>query len=169
MLGDRYTLLPLTLDGTAYMRAEGAFYPDPKGPITFEWDYMAITWLQENVSGSPVIVEAVTPLYRWGSRVSVYTGLPTVVGWPWHQMQQRWDARHEVEARVSDVEEMFTTADLSRTSELLEKYRVSYIYFGEQERLYYPSADMTKFDRMVGHGLELVYENPGVRIYRVKG
>ena len=168
LLGDRYKLLPLTLDGTAYMKVEGAVYPDPNGPIIFEWDYWAINWMQENISGSPVIVEAVTPLYRWGARVSVYTGLPTVVGWPWHQMQQRWDDRHQVESRVADVEELFSTTDLSRTMVLLEKYRVSYIYIGEQERLYYPNADMTKFDRMTGSGLELVYENPGVLIYMVK-
>ena len=30
--------------------------------------------------GSPTVLEAQIPEYRWGSRVSIYTGLPTILG-----------------------------------------------------------------------------------------
>ncbi len=58
-----------TLDGFAFAR--------PGIPAT----PAAITWLNDHVDGSPVILEGVAPQsYQWYNRVSVYTGLPDVVG-----------------------------------------------------------------------------------------
>ena len=47
--------------------------------------------MQDNVQGSPVIVEAAPAgvQYAWMGRISIYTGLPDVVGWEWHEEQQR--------------------------------------------------------------------------------
>ncbi|MER3439221.1 MAG: hypothetical protein C4346_17440, partial [Chloroflexota bacterium] len=83
-LADRFTPLPRTLDGMAYMPwATYNDVPDGRPGQTYSLapDYEAIRWLQDNVKGSPVILEGITPLYRWGSRVSVYTGLSAVIGW----------------------------------------------------------------------------------------
>jgi uncharacterized membrane protein len=51
-------------------------------------DYRAIRWMQDNVQGSPVIVEANCTEYRWCTRFTIYTGLPGVVGWNWHPQQR---------------------------------------------------------------------------------
>ena len=56
----------------AYMTT--AHYHDNNRDMTLEYDRRAIIWLQEHVVGSPVIAEANTPLYRWGNRISIYTG-----------------------------------------------------------------------------------------------
>jgi uncharacterized membrane protein len=66
-----------------------AVYHDRDRELAGKYDHDAIAWLRESINGSPVILEGNAPLYHWGSRVSVYTGLPTVIGWDWHQKQQR--------------------------------------------------------------------------------
>jgi len=79
--------VPLTLDGMNYMKS--STYSVNGATLDLNQDYQAIRWMQMNVKGSPVIVEANVPEYQWGNRFTVYTGLPGVVGWNWHQRQQR--------------------------------------------------------------------------------
>ena len=170
-LRTRFEVHPPTLDGMRYMR--DAVYQDANGPIDLAADYDAIRWLQgstngsANVVGSPVILEGLTPLYRWGSRVSVYTGLPSVLGWDWHQKQQRWGYQGEVRQRQVDVKSMYTTADASEALTLMRKYAVEYVYVGQLERLYYPEAGIAKFDEGLSPPLQKVYENGQVVIYRL--
>ena len=177
-LGLRFDpLLPPTDDGMAYMKT--AVYGDKGQNIPLDVDYRAITWMQDNVPGSPVVLEANTGLYKWGSRVSIYTGLPTVVGWDWHQRQQRGDFAGMVEERVRDVQLMYETPDWSQLLTLLRKYHVEYVYVGPLERAYYSEAGLRKFRDLVGSVFDLVYVDPapadgvvdfsrGAQLYRVK-
>jgi uncharacterized membrane protein len=146
---------------------ERAVYVDQGADLQLPSDLKAIRWLQDNVAGSPVILEGWAPLYHWGSRVSIYTGLPTVIGWDWHQIQQRWAYQDEVQQRVQDVKTMYVGTSIPQTVELLRAYQVRYVYVGELERAYYPGPGLAKFDAMVGQYLELVYDQDGVRVYRV--
>jgi uncharacterized membrane protein len=134
-------------------------------------DYEAIVWLQENVEGSPVILEGLGEReYLWGNRVSIYTGLPTVVGWRWHQVQQRMATvgAGRVNDRRVDVQTAYLTLVPEETLGILERYDVRYVYVGPYERLYYDAQGLAKFDAMVAEGhLELVYDRDGVKIYRV--
>ncbi|MBI4300633.1 MAG: glycosyltransferase family 39 protein [Chloroflexi bacterium] len=164
---DRFAALPPSLNGMAYMA--GATYRDERGPLELKWDYDAIRWLQDNVAGSPVIVEGLTPLYRWGGRVSVYTGLPAVIGWDWHQKQQRWAYQSMVDQRLRDVEAIYTTREEDAARKLLQKYNVRYVYVGELEQRYYGVGGLAKFESMVGKGLRVAYRNDKVTIYEVGG
>ena len=161
----RYNPLPPSANGMTYM--DTAVYRDRGTTMELRWDREAIEWLQDNVQGSPVIVEGLTPVYRWGNRVSVYTGLPAVIGWDWHQRQQRWGYQGVVEQRRREVDSFFRALDPSEAMTFLERYGVTYIYVGELERAYYPQQGLAKFDAMLGRGLELAHENPKVRVYRV--
>ncbi len=164
-LKTRFDVLPLTLDGTAYMRT--AVYNDANGPIDLSADHDAIRWLQDNVDGSPVILEGLTPNYRWGGRISVYTGLPSVVGWRWHQEQQRWGYRWAIAERARDVDRIYSTTAAAEALDLLRKYDVEYVYIGELERLYYPAQGLAKFEEAMVPALDEVYRTDQVRIYRL--
>ena len=136
--------------------------------VELKWDLDGIRWLQDNVVGSPVVLEAHNQQYHWSSRVSNYTGLPTVLGWPWHQIQQRYGYRDSVYQRADAITEMYSTQSISRAQQLLSSYDVKYIVVGELETTYYPAEGLHKFDKMVGDGLLIrVFRNERVKIYEV--
>ncbi|HVB73569.1 MAG TPA: DUF2298 domain-containing protein, partial [Ktedonobacteraceae bacterium] len=147
-----------TLDGSTFIHA---WYPG---------DAQAIDWINEHIAGSPVILEAVAPYssYSWFNRVSVYTGLPDVLGWPDHVGEQR--SNEQVLSRMADVGIIYTTADTNQATILLHFYHVRYIYVGELEREAYAvqsTVGLDKFNRMVGSTLRIVYRLDGVTIYEV--
>ena len=85
----------------------GGIEPDEPGRRChdqLEDDRPLIDWLRDNVQGSPVIAEEVGPLYHWTGRISEYTGLPAVIGWDWHQIQQRTDYQDLVDQRRADTD-----------------------------------------------------------------
>ena len=161
------TTLPMTLNGMAYMEnVEG--HNDQNGRIDLTQDYEAIRWLQQNVEGSPVVLEGLTPNYRWGGRISIYTGLPTIVGWGWHQEQQRWGYRWAVNERINQVNTIYNTTDTETALRLLREYDVRYIVVGQLERLYYEEQGLAKFENgLLDGNLERVFENEDVKIYRL--
>jgi len=158
---------PYTLDGIDYMQYSA--YCDHTYFLPLKYDYDAIRWMQKNVAGSPVIVEAQSfDLYKMSSRYTWNTGLPDVVGWDWHQRQQRAAAPTEfITRRGQEVTDFYNTLALDQAVDFIRKYDVEFIIVGPMERAYYPPQALTKFDEMVQGGqLRLAYENPGVKIYQ---
>ncbi len=160
---------PHTLDGMAYMN--DAVYFDNNQDLLIPDDKLAIDWMLQNVQGSPVILEGNTPGYRWGNRFAIYTGLPAVMGWDWHERQQRSVVPGTViDRRLNHVKEMYDTGDVARAEHLLDYYDVRYIVVGQLERAYYSPEGLAKFDQMVGQGyLRVAYDRASVRIYEVIG
>ena len=167
-LGVRFdTTIPLTLYGMEYMR-DVQEYSDQRGTIDLSADYEAIRWIQQNVEGSPVMLEGVTPTYRWGGRISIYTGLPNIVGWEWHQEQQRWNYRETVDQRIRQVARIYNSLTSQEALEIMRMYDVEYVYLGRVEQLYYNPTGLEKFDNGLDGALEQVYENRDVRVFRVR-
>ena len=158
---------PHTLDGMAYMQTSR--YAETFGEMDLGQDYRAIRWMQENVQGSPVIVEANTrDLYRWSARYSIYTGLPGVVGWEWHQQQQRaLYPPHWVTERIFEIEQFYRTTDLAAAADFLEKYGVRYIVLGQYERGLYAGPGLDKFPAANGSLWREVYREADTVIYEV--
>lgn len=108
-------------------------------------DDLAIQWLNENVTGMPVVLEAPGDSYTDYERVSVMTGLPTVLGWHTHEWLWKGDTAR-LDARTSDIEKIYTSTDETYVRELLEKYNISYLYVGklEQDKYTTMSHEMLK-------------------------
>ncbi len=169
-IGLRYDAsLGPSLDGMAFMDSPKAQFWENEQVQELKWDKEGILWLLENVDGSPVVLQGATSFYRWVARVSIYTGLPTVIGWDWHQIQQRMlMPPGTVEGRYADVRTIYSTTDDEAALSLLRKYGVSMIYVGQTERALYGQEGPAKFDRWVERGiLELAFSSPEVKIYRM--
>ncbi len=122
------------LDATAFMET------------TMPEDALATSWLNEHVKGMPVVLEANGDSYTDYQRVSVFTGLPTILGW--HTHEWLWKSSSEiVDARAADIETIYTSlrkegedeetyTSLSKEEllKLLKTYNVSYIYVGKLEQ-----------------------------------
>ena len=166
-LDDRFSAIGPGIDGEAYMNE--AVYLRKGIELDFATDRPGIEWLRGNVDGSPVVVEAQWDLYTWANRISIYTGLPTVLGWDWHQTQQRHDYRWEVQRRRAAVNEFYTTRDVEGAREFLDEFNVKYVYVGELERGAYPTSGIAKFDEMPELNLHPVFEQGPVKIYEYRG
>ena len=170
-ISDRMTpTAPRTLDSISYMNYSEHW----DGQLMdLSEDYRAIRWMQDNIQGSPVLVEANCVEYRWCTRYTIYTGLPGVVGWNWHQRQQRaLIAPNLITDRVTDIGIFYTTTDIQVARDFLSKYDVSYIVVGQLEHNVYPSVDgvtdsFAKFEEYDGMYWSEVYRDTNTVIYEV--
>ncbi len=142
--------------------------------FAYDEDRQVIEWFNEEVAGTPVIAEASLDQY-WcaGSRIAIHTGLPVVVGWPWHEVQQRdWT---DIHARQETLRSLYTTTDTAEKQAILDEYRVEYVIVGDLERNYPTnacestdnSAGIEAFQSMVGTSLEVAFQAGDTVVYRV--
>jgi YYY domain-containing protein len=159
---------PHTLDSMTYMKTTQHW---DGNMMDLGEDYLAIRWMQDNVKGSPVIVEANCTEYRWCTRFTIYTGLPGVVGWNWHQRQQRGHVSFDVQQRVDEIGIFYTTKEIQWALDFLKKYQVKYIVVGQLERNVYPNTDilngLMKFEQYNGKYWKTVYHDANTNIYQV--
>ena len=130
---------------------------------SFHTDFAAITWLNNEVKGRPVCLEAPGDSYSTRERVSVATGLPTVAGWYVHEWLWRGDP-DAVSERNKDIEAIYTSGDEKLVKSLIEKYNITYIYIGTQERQAYYNSITDVFLQGLG---EVVFSD-GEYTYIVK-
>jgi uncharacterized membrane protein len=165
-ISDRMTPdAPHTLDSMTYMAHSEHW---DTSVMDLSQDYRAIRWMQENVEGSPVIVEANCPEYRWCTRITIYTGLPGVVGWNWHQRQQRaLGPPTLVFDRVDEIGQFYNTLDIGFAADFITRYNVRYIVVGQLERIYYEEEGLLKFEQYNGTLWQEVYRDVQTVIYKV--
>jgi YYY domain-containing protein len=142
-----------TLDGTAYMRVHA---PEEKA---------AIDWINRTIQGIPVLCEAWGSSYQEFSRISMHTGLPIILGWDYH-VTQRGQTSSAVARRKQDIRDIYTSAEEAQVREILDRYHVALVYSGKLEGDNYGSGHRERFGKWPS--LNLLYENPEVKIYAVR-
>ena len=140
-----------TLDGLDYLASANSS------------ELAAIRWLKENGQPDDRMVEAVGSDYSEYGRVSSSTGIPTVVGWTFHEEQWR-GSRKPFEGRPEAVRLLYETLEIDEAREILNRYGVTYIIVGPRERATYGAAGLSKFGSLA----EVAFQEGNVVIYRVR-
>jgi uncharacterized membrane protein len=135
-----------TLNGDAYLASS---MPD---------DYQAIQFMKQLDQG--VVAEAVGDSYSEYARISTFTGLPTVLGWPNHEGQWRDLALQGT--RKDDIQTLYTTPDWVTTQGIIDRYQIRYIVVGNLERTTY-QVNEEKFSRF----LKPIFQQGSITVYEV--
>ena len=118
----------------------------------------AITFLNSVSYGT--VAEAVGGSYSSYGRVSKFSGLPSVLGWPGHESQWRGGGA-EIGSRESDIKDLYITSNWDYAKAVLEKYKIHYVFVGILEKKSYP-VSLNKFDE----NLVRIFNNSEVTIYQ---
>jgi len=140
------------LDGLLWMEKQ---YPEDKEII----DY-----INKNIIGQPIILEAQGDSYTDYNRVSAFTGNPTVAGWWVHQWLWRGSS-DVVGKRIPDIEALYQSDDNVLTQQLIDKYSIEYVVISGLEREKYETLNEEKFSQI---GYKVFESNNGFgALYRV--
>lgn len=150
-----------SLDGLKYLAVGGS---------GDQSDLAAVNWFNANVKDQVNIVESVIDpsagiSYSQIGRISVATGLPTILGWYAVNHEAGWRNNDpDIYRRASDVNQIYLSPDLNLVKQLLDRYQVRYIYLGALEKAAYPAADFSRFAKLG----KLVFQKGLSQIYQVE-
>jgi len=138
---------PGTLDGLAYL--------DNQHPA----DAGAVAYLR-SLESSEILVEAEKGDYSYYSRVCSFTGIPAIVGQPFHEFMWRGNDDGWYADRPADIQAIYEQPE--KTISLMKKYNATLLYVGDPERERYTVI-------LPAAGLEKIYSSRGTEIYRISG
>jgi len=145
-----------TLDGIAWIRNLNP------------GDHAAIEWLNANAPRGATILEAVGGEYSYGNRISMATGLPTVLGWVGHELQWRGNSKlfQNSDAgidRAADVQRIYQTLDAQELLTYLNKYDIKFVIVGQTEKSQY-GLGKSQIDKF-GKVMRLVFQANDTTIF----
>jgi YYY domain-containing protein len=149
-----------SIDGLKYMAGIGQ---RPGSIRDFDkFDYQAIEWINKNMKEIAPILEAPgQDMYSGLSRISIFTGMPTLVGWGYQVGQQ--SGRHtEVSNNNQIAAAIYRAEDLNYASDLMKKSGLRYYYIGNIEKSAFPGCD-----RLSAIG-DKIYSNEVSALYKLR-
>ncbi len=148
------------IDGILYMKNLEQRFGSPRD--FDKYDYATIEWINKNFKSIDAILEMHGEwMYTGSSRISIFTGMPTFVGWG-YQVSQQSGRDGEVRARVRMTEHIYSAVDLDDIKRMLKEYNLKYFYIGTIEKKLFPNCV-----KLAEIG-EVVYQNAGATLYKVK-
>jgi uncharacterized membrane protein len=91
-----------------------------------------------------------------------------VVGWNWHQRQQRAITPGEwVFQRVDEINQFYNTIEAGEARAFLQRYGVQYIIVGQLERAVYSVEGLEKFSQLNGSLWQQIYLDGQTAVYKV--
>ncbi len=136
-----------TLDGLAYLST------------THPGDAGAIAYLR-TLTGNEIVVEAENGDYTYYSRVSSFTGIPAIIGQPFHEFMWRGDNSGWYSSRPADIRLIYEEPEM--TVSLMKKYNATLLIVGDSEREQYTVS-------LPATGLTKIYSADNTGIYRLSG
>jgi YYY domain-containing protein len=136
---------PGTLDGLAYLESQ---HPA---------DARAVAYLRA-LNGSEILVEAEKGDYSYYSRISSFTGIPSVIGQPFHEFMWRGNDDGWYSQRPADIRSIYEQPE--QTIPLMSKYNATLLFVGDPERERYEV-------QLPRDGLVTEFSYGGTTIYRL--
>jgi uncharacterized membrane protein len=135
-----------TLDGSTWLNSN---HPS---------DAKAISYLK-SLGPDHIIVETNGSRWTYESRVSTFSGIPTILGWEVHEYQWRTDHPSGwLNERAKDIKSIYE--DPALTIPLMKKYNADLLYVGQIEKAHY-SINLPE------SGLCKKYQNEEVTIFEI--
>jgi uncharacterized membrane protein len=144
-----------TLDGFAYL---SAWAPD---------QLRMIDWMNDNIEGQPNILEAAGESYTQKSRVSAYTGLPTILGWASHEWGWRYTPTawgDDIAPRMGLVQQIYQASTAEEMKRLLEENDIKYMVASPVELEQYGIANFGILEQVAG---KPVFKQGGHAVYQI--
>ncbi len=123
----------------------------------------AAEWLRAHAPRHAVLLEAPGRAYSGDSRMSTWTGIPTVIGWIQHEELWR-ESDPRIAARTADIDTAYRTDDAARRRAVLDRYAVTHVVAGDSERERYGSD----IAQRLGRDLAAAYSNGATTIFEVR-
>lgn len=146
-------------------------------------EYALTQWIRENAGVDDVIIEASGRRYGLGpdlrptladaavdysdaSRISARTGVSTLIGWYFHEVQWRGDTPENAEEfrrRQDQLDAVYMAASPAEVLDVLRESGARYIVVGRQELGKFPGSTLPDFASF----LDVAFESGDLRVYEV--
>lgn len=123
----------------------------------------AAEWLRVHAPQHAVLLEAPGRAYSGDSRMSTWTGIPSVIGWTQHEELWR-ESDPRIAARTADIDTAYRTDDSALRRAVLDRYGVTHVVAGDSERERYGP----NIAQRLGRDLAAAYSSGDTTIFEVR-